>query len=343
MIVRENIALRDYTTFKIGGTARYFVEATNDQDVIDAIAFAREKSVPYFILGGGSNTLVSDDGFAGLIILILLKGIAREDALDGKTVSLTVSAGEDWDKFVAHTVENNLWGLENLSGIPGTVGAAPVQNIGAYGTEAKETIESVRIYDPEMRTVRDIKNAECEFGYRTSIWKRAHEYMPVILSVTFRLSCRAKPNLVYKDIALYFERENITHPSLVHIREAVLEIRAGKFLDMRAVGTAGSFWKNPTVSVTVLHELESRLPGLPSFPVSDSQVKLSLAWILDRVCGLKGHAHGRASLYEHQPLVLIAFPGCTSFEIESLAAHVSKIVHDKTGVMIEREVFFLRQ
>jgi len=341
MTIRENIALRDYTTFKVGGTARYFVEATDEKDVIGAITFAREKSLPYFILGGGSNTLVSDDGFSGLIIAMRLKGVARTQMPDDKEVLVTAQAGEDWDAFVAYTVENSLWGIENLSGIPGTVGASPVQNIGAYGSEVKDTIESVHVYDPESNTVRDMKNAECEFGYRTSTWKRVREYPLIILSVTFRLSRRAKPNISYKDLALYFEREGITRPSIEHIRSAILEIRAGKFPDMRAVGTAGSFWKNPTVSLTVLRELEARYPGLPSFPVGTSQAKLPLAWILDHVCGLKGHTHGRASLYENQPLVVIAFPGCTSFEIESLVSHVSKIVHDTVGIVIERETVFL--
>lgn len=341
MTIRENISLSTYTTFKVGGLARYLVEVASESDLRDALIFAKEKGVPYFILGGGSNTLVSDDGYAGLVIIMRLLGITRTDMSDGKTVLLTASAGEDWDAFVAHAVENDLWGIENLSGIPGTVGASPVQNIGAYGCEVKDTIEQVRVFDTETDEVRDMTNTECGFGYRTSIWKIPRVSPLVILSVTFRLSRRAKVNISYKDLALYFEREQIAHPSLVHIRDAVLEIRGGKFPDLSAVGTAGSFWKNPTVSIVVATDLKSRYPGLPVYPVDESRAKLSLAWILDKIGGLKGHSHGRASLYQSQPLVLIAYPSCTSFEIDSLASHVSKIVHEKTGVVIEREVVSL--
>jgi UDP-N-acetylmuramate dehydrogenase len=341
MTIRENVALSQYTTLKVGGVARYCAEVRDGAELVEAIAFAREKKIEFFILGGGSNILASDEGFSGLVIVMRMTGITREDNTDGKTVLVTAGAGEDWDHFVAYTMENELWGIENLSGIPGTVGASPVQNIGAYGVEVRETVECVHVYDPEMNTVRDMTNAECTFGYRTSTWKRERREQLVVLSVTFLLSRRAKPNISYKDLALYFEKINIAHPSLVHIREAVLEIRGGKFPDLSALGTAGSFWKNPTVPNVLALELSLRYPGLPVFPVDESKSKLSLAWILDHVCGLKGHTHGRASLYENQPLVLIAFPSCTSFEIESLAQHVSKIVHEKTGIVIEREVVSL--
>lgn len=341
MTVKENVSLSDYTTLRVGGVARYLIEVTSEDELREAIDFSREKNIPFFILGGGSNTLVSDDGYTGLVIVMRLLGITRTDLPDGKTALLTSSAGEGWDDFVAYAVENDLWGIENLSGIPGTVGASPVQNIGAYGCEVKDIIERIRVFDTETNMVRDMENAECAFGYRTSVWKIPRVSPLVILSVTFRLSRRAKINISYKDLALYFEREQIAHPSLVHIRRAVLEIRGGKFPDLSAVGTAGSFWKNPTVSNIVARDLASRYAGLPVFPVDEAKSKLSLAWILDRVCGLKGHMHGRAALYENQPLVLIAYPGCTSFEIDSLASHVSKVVHEKTGIVIEREVVVL--
>jgi UDP-N-acetylmuramate dehydrogenase len=341
MTIRENVSIAPYTTLKVGGIARYCAEVTDEAELVEAISFAREKKVEYTIIGGGSNILVSDEGFSGLVILMRMRGITHEDASDGKTALLRCAAGEDWDYCVAYAVQNDLWGIENLSGIPGTVGASPVQNIGAYGTEVRETIEQVRVYDPEIDAVRDMTNTECEFGYRTSIWKRERVEQLVVLRVTFRLSRRARPNVSYKDLTLYFEREGILHPSLAHIRSAVLEIRGGKFPDLSAVGTAGSFWKNPTVPQKIAEELKARYPELPVFPVNESKSKLSLAWILDHVCELKGHAHGRAALYENQPLVLIAFPSCTSFEIDSLALHVSKIVHEKTGIVIEREVVSL--
>ncbi len=338
MTILENVSLRDRTTFSVGGQARFLVEVHDETELKDAVAYAKEKGLAYLPLGGGSNVLVSDDGYDGLIIVIHMKGIERVDDPDGRHARLFVSAGEDWDSFVAYAVKESLWGVENLSGIPGTVGASPVQNIGAYGSEVKDTIESVRAYDCENECIVELSNAECEFGYRTSIWKRERVHPLIVTRVTYRLSRRATPKLSYKDLALYFEREGVLNPSLEHIRSAVLEIRAGKFPDLSAVGTAGSFWKNPTVSQIVYRELVLRYPGLPSFPAHDGAVKLPLAWILDRVCNLRGHTHGRAALYENQPLVLIAFPGCTSFEIESLVSHVSSLVHHTTGIVIEREV-----
>jgi len=341
MTIKENVSLVSYTTLRVGGVARYLVEIVSESDLTESLSFAKEKGVPYFILGGGSNTLVSDDGYEGLVIVMRLSGITREDASDGKTTLVTAFSGESWDGLVAYAVENDLWGIENLSGIPGTVGASPVQNIGAYGCEVKDTIERVHVFDTETSEVYDMENAECGFGYRTSVWKIPRVSPLVILSVTFRLSRRAKVNISYKDLALYFEQEQIVHPSLAHIRLAVLEIRGGKFPDLSAVGTAGSFWKNPTVPTIVARDLATRYEGLPVFPVDESRSKLSLAWILDKVCKFKGHMHGRAALYENQPLVLIAYPGCTSFEVESLASHVSKVVHEKTGIVIEREVVSL--
>lgn len=337
MTILENVPLSQYSTFRIGGTARYLININSEEDIRAGFSFARENSLEVVILGSGSNTLISDDGFDGLIMVMAVKGISSRD-VGRDRVEIDVGAGENWDDFVAWTTERSFWGLENLSGIPGTVGASPIQNIGAYGVEVGESIENVRVYDPERDDFLNMGKNECEFGYRTSIWKRARTTPLVILRVTFMLSRRANPRLSYRDLAIYFENERVKNPSIEHIRNAIIEIRSNKFPDLSAVGTAGSFWKNPTVSITVYRELLAKYPDLPSFPIGDDRVKLPLAWILDHICNLKGHAHGRAALYENQPLVMIAFPGCTSFEVESLAEHVSRVVHQMTGIIIEREV-----
>ncbi len=372
MKILEHIDLAPYTTFKVGGKARYFCAAESEADLLAALEFARERGLRTFVLGGGSNILVGDGGFDGLVIKMEMKGVAFEGAASAGDALVTAAAGEGWDDLVALTVGRGLWGLENLSAIPGTVGAAPVQNIGAYGVEAKDAIESVRAVHAETGAARSFTNAECRFSYRESFFKTAEGKKWIIVSVTFRLSEKPRPNLSYKDLKDFFapggERSKNQHLLLANnlqeanvgfssasaraisvcdIREAVIVIRSRKFPDLSQVGTAGSFWKNPIIPLQQYESLKAKYPDLPSFPAGIDKtgtelVKIPLAWILDRVCDLKGHkgsvGGGEIALFQNQPLVLVATKGATAADISDFANGVADMVRQKTGIEIEREV-----
>ena len=337
MKILERVSLAPYTTFNVGGEARYFCIVSNNEDLLSGFEFARSKSLPTFILGGGSNIVASDKGFNGLVIKMEMKGV--EFGVGGR---VTAKAGEMWDDFVAKTVVKNLWGVENLSLIPGTVGAAPVQNIGAYGVEAKDTIESVHAIHSLTGEVRTFSNKECMFGYRESFFKSKAGKKWVITSVVFILSELPRIHLSYKDLAEFFGSRLIEGsrnlPSQDEIRSAVIQIRMKKFPDLTKIGTAGSFWKNPIISEEMFRKLHKTYPDMPSFPAHAGHVKVSLAWILDKVCGLKGWSEGNVGLFEKQPLVLVAKKGATANEIQVFHKKIEKTVYDKTGIYIEPEV-----
>lgn len=333
----ENISLSEHTTFKIGGNARFFFRAKSVEDLKKALAFAKEEKVPFFILGGGSNLLVSDDGFSGVVIKNEILGTTFEES--GGSVLVKVGAGENWDEFVGETVEKGFFGLENLSGIPGTVGAAPVQNIGAYGTEVKDTIVSVEVLDFATGEVETISNAECAFQYRDSFFKTSEGKNFIITSVTFRLKKEAPLNLEYKDLKNYFAGKPT--PTLSEVRRAVLEIRSKKFPDLKVFGTAGSFFKNPIISAEKFQELKNKFPELPGFEQPGGLVKISLAWILDHVCQMKGFSKGALALFERQPIVLINSGGAGAQHVDEFAQQVIDSVKEKTGIEVEWEVQYI--
>ena len=350
MEFQENIPLSALTTFKIGGPARYFIRAVTAEDVIDASAFAKEKGVPFFAVGAGSNLLASDNGFAGLIIKIEIPGVSFEER--ATEVLITAGAGERWDAFVDATVKRGLYGLENLSGIPGSVGGAPVQNIGAYGAEAKDTIVSVDTIDSETGAPRRFSNAECRFGYRDSFFKTADGKRYIITAVTFALKKNGKLNLEYRDLKNYFARSGAAKATLANVREAVLEIRRGKFPDLAIYGTAGSFFKNPIITKKQFDELKKRFPDMPGFPaVADSRisdvgrrgqqeeaVKIPLAWILDNILHYKGVAAGEVGSFKAQPLVLVSRGEGRADDVRRFADDLAAKVLKATGIAIEREV-----
>ncbi len=350
--------LSELTTFKIGGKADYFCRVVSTVELQEALAFARPavggasaRSLPIFILGGGSNVLVGDDGFRGFVIKIEISGIVWEEKTHQMFAAyqhlVRACAGENWDAFVAETITRGLWGLENLSGIPGTVGGAPVQNIGAYGSEVKNVIEWVEAVDMRTGAPRKMLPEECEFGYRDSIFKKKEGKNYIITRVAFCLRADGTPNLSYKDLAEHFARPTRKRsrcgragkptPTLSEVRRAVLEIRARKFPSLDTHGTAGSFFKNPVVSPEKFAELKKRFPELSGF-TTEKMVKLSLAWILDKMCGLKGYSHDGAALWKDQPLVLVNEGGASASDVEALAEKIAAIVKEKTGIEIEREV-----
>ncbi len=334
MTIQERVSLAPHTTFKIGGNARYFSVAKSVEELKGLLEYAREHKLKVLILGWGSNILVSDKGFDGLVIKMDMKGATFEKS--GQYALVTAWAGEGWDELVSKTVEWGAWGLENLSLIPGTVGASPVQNIGAYGREVMDVIDSVRVIDSSTGEEKEMSNVECGFSYRDSIFKKPESKNLVILSVTFKLPLERSANISYKDLALFFKDK--PNPSQSEIRDAVIAIRTGKFPDLRTTGTAGSFWKNPIICNEHYEGLLKKYPTMPHFRVSDEAVKIPLAWILDNVCGFKGFEMGKAGLYKKQPLVLVSYVGASFEDVSNLEKFVAKAVFDKTGIEIQREV-----
>jgi len=335
MTIRENISLAQYTTFKIGGKARFFCRVRSEDDLLYAINFAKANNLPIFILGGGSNILISDKGFAGLVIRMKIGGINFKDI--GRTVVASAGAGEMWDDLVERSVAKGLYGLENLSAIPGTVGAAPVQNIGAYGAEISQTLRCVRVFDTKKNIFEELSHAECQFSYRDSVFKH-QKGRYIITRVDFELLKEGEVNIDYKDLKVYFESKGMVNPSLLDVRNAVIEIRWNKLPDWKLWGTAGSFFKNPVVSSEHYERLKKEYPDLPSFPEIDDRFKLPLGWILDRICDVKGLCIGNVCTYEKQALVLVTKPGATSEEVVALAHELMERVKEKTGIEIEGEV-----
>lgn len=341
MNLLENVPLAAHTTFALGGVARFFCVVSSVDDLHKAVEYATQKKIPFFVLGGGSNILVNEAGFPGLVIKMDIKGMVFNTHTREGEVYVTAGAGESWDGFVAETVEKGLWGMENLSLIPGTVGASPVQNIGAYGVEAKDCIDSVRVFDTSVGNEVIFSSAQCGFGYRDSIFKRIESKKYIITAVTFRLHTKPNPKLLYKDLKEFFLARNNTNPSQKEIRDAVIAIRTEKFPDLSIIGTAGSFWKNPIIAKSRFEKLKTTWSAMPSFPADGDNVKVPLAYILDAVCNLKGFTTGRVGLFKKQPLVLVAEKGATTADVMKLADYVAKQVKEKTQISIEREVEYL--
>ncbi len=338
MSIQKDILLKDLTTFRIGGPAKHFCVVRNEDELIEAVNFSKKYRVPFFVLGGGSNILVADEGFEGIVIKMEMKGVTYKE--EGTDVFVTASAGENWDSFVSQIVEKGLYGLENLSYIPGTVGAAPVQNIGAYGSELKDTVISVHVLDVVKDEYKDLSNTECKFSYRDSIFKEDPKKY-IVLSVTFRLSNRGTLNIGYKDVQEYFDFKKIKEPTLKQVRNAVIEIRQRKLPDVKEYGTAGSFFKNVIVPNAQAQALLKKYPEMILHKVNDKKVKIPIAWILDHVCGFRGVKKGNVGTFRNQALVLINHGGATAAEIIALAQKMVDEVYDKTGIEIEPEVEYV--
>jgi UDP-N-acetylmuramate dehydrogenase len=324
------------TTLGVGGSADYFGEARTEEELRVCIEWARQEGVPLTILGGGSNVLIPDEGIRGLVLRPRFSEITCRE--EGAYTLVTAGAGVVFDEFVGMLVTQGLWGLENLSGIPGTVGGVPIQNVGAYGVEAKDVIVSVDAYDPLTGAIRTVSHDECAFAYRDSYFKQGGKHL-IITSVTFRVSEEPLPKLGYKDLAARFDREEA--PTLAEIRHAVIEIRSRKFPDWRTTGTAGSFFKNPIIPMEHYERLRTTYPELPGFPTEDCHVKVSLGWILDHVCGLRGYTEGAVGLYREQALVLVCERTASTEEVIAFGDMVIARVFEATAIHVEREVTML--
>ncbi len=332
------IPLAPLTTLGIGGAARFFVEAESEDELIAAIQFAEERGLPVFILGGGSNVLVSDEGFPGLVVRVAIHGIEWSE-------QVTVGAGENWDNFVRQCVERNLAGVECLSGIPGLVGGTPVQNVGAYGQEVSETITRVRAFDRQQKQIVELRNAECGFSYRTSIFNSTERNRYVVLAVSFALKTNGEPALRYPDVKNYFAGRN-DQPSLAEIRQAIIEIRSRKGMvivpDDPDCRSAGSFFKNAIISVEAFAKLETAANERPpSFPAADGKVKVPAAWLIEHAGFQRGYAKGRAGISSKHTLAIINRGSATASEVWALVNEIQERVAEKFGVWLMPEPIFV--
>lgn len=342
MEIQENIALAPLTTLGVGGSARYFACAVSVEDVIAAVTFAEERKLPLFVLGGGSNVLISDNGWPGLVLQMRISGI--DHTHERETIRLIVGAGEDWDAFVAFCITRHLAGLECLSGIPGSVGATPVQNVGAYGQEVSQTIAAVLVFDLADKQVREMDATDCEFGYRSSVFNTRERGRYIILRVTYEVRAGGSPNLSYADLQKYFADRNEA-PTLAEVRQAVLKIRASKGMlitpgdpDSRS---AGSFFKNPVLMAPQFDELSQRakqrdLP-LPSYPALSQNRKISAAWLVENSGFTKGYVKGRAGISTKHALALLNRGNASAAEIIALRDEIQQRVEQQWGIKLEPE------
>ncbi|HYK34555.1 UDP-N-acetylmuramate dehydrogenase [Alloacidobacterium sp.] len=340
MQVLKQVNLAPYTTFGIGGPARWFIEASTEEDVLEAVRFAREQNAPLFVLGGGSNLLVSDAGFPGVVLHIALKGIEQQHL--GAATGFSVAAGEDWDAFVTVAVCQNCGGIECLAGIPGSVGGTPVQNVGAYGQEVAETIRLVRALDLQATRFVDLSAAECGFAYRRSIFNSSHRDRYIVTSVQYELKNGVDPVVSYADLKRYFQNWKFS-PALPEVSSAVREIRRGKGMlivpgdpDCRS---AGSFFKNPVISAEHFEQIVTSSNGanVPHYPVADGQVKVPAAWLLDQAGFHKGYVLGRAGISSKHTLALINRDGASASDIAALRDVIIAMVVEKFAIHLEPE------
>ena len=337
---RENVPLAPFTTFHIGGPARYFAEASTEADITAAVLWAHDRQLPLFLLGGGSNLLVPDTGFPGLVLHITIPGIHSlgHGLFD-------VGAGESWDAFVSHAIAAGHAGIECLAGIPGSVGGTPVQNVGAYGQEVSETITSVRAFDRHTQSFTDLPKQACNFRYRASLFNTDQPHRYIVTSVRFQLRPNAPPTLHYADL----QRRFAAHPSptLAEVASAVREIRQSKGMlitpgdpDCRS---AGSFFKNPIIPTGRFQTLAAAHPGaeIPHWPAGPNLIKLPAAWLLERSGFVKGYGTGPAGISSRHTLALINRGHATFADIERLEAEIKAGVHARFGITLEREPVLL--
>jgi UDP-N-acetylmuramate dehydrogenase len=344
--IQENVPLSPLTTLGVGGDARFFVTAKEERDVDGAIAFARRKSLSLFVLGGGSNLVISDRGWSGLVLHIGIEGLQQRTAND--KIIFDVGAGMDWDGFVAHAVSRNCAGVECLSGIPGSVGGTPVQNVGAYGQEVSETIVSVVAFDLTERRVCELSGAECGFSYRASIFNTSQRGRYIILRVSYALVPGGQPALRYADLQNYFAGRD-GPPTLAETRDAVRRVRASKGMllspgdpDSRS---AGSFFKNPVVSPSQHDDLTrcaaARNLQIPSYPALSQQRKISTAWLVENSGFKKGYVKGRAAISSKHALAIVNRGGATAADIIALRDEIKARVEETWGIRLEPEPVFV--
>lgn len=334
MLIQENISLFKYNSFRCEAKAKYFCTVKRKDEINDALSWCTHQGKSFLVLGGGSNILFTKD-FDGLIIKMEIKGIKvlKETASE---VLITVGAGENWHLLVKYCVQKGWGGLENLSLIPGTVGAAPIQNIGAYGIEAKETIQQINAYDTQEQQWIILNQAQCQFGYRNSIFKQAKNRY-IITEVQFLLQKQPKLHTDYGAIREVLHHKQIKNASIEDISNAIIEIRTEKLPDPALLGNAGSFFKNPTVDVRIYNELKKIHPSIIAFPISNTEYKIAAGWLIEQA-GWKGKKNGSVGCYEKQALVIVNYDQATGKEIYNFSEAIIQSVKNMFSIQLEREV-----
>lgn len=338
MEIQQNISLKNYSTMRLGGNARYLAKVNSKTDLTDCLNWAQANNQKFIIIGNGSNIVWQDSGFDGLVIVSQIK--LSEVKEISKTQSLfTQGAGENWDDFVSKTVELGFSGIEQLSLIPGTAGAAPVQNIGAYGRELKDVLESVEVFDIKKNEFLNLSNADCRFGYRTSIFKTHSKGQYAITSITLKLTRTNPQPPFYNSLQTYLQNNQITNYTPASIRQAVIEIRRDKLPDPKQVANNGSFFTNPIVSKEIVHSLLELYTDMPNWPQADEQIKLSAGWLLEHAGFTKGYqdvSTGMA-LWKNQPLVVVNQSARETSDLLAFKQKIVDTVYSKFGITLEQE------
>ncbi|SEC40253.1 UDP-N-acetylmuramate dehydrogenase [Terriglobus roseus] len=353
MQIEEHVQLAPFTTLGIGGPARWLLTATTQADVVAAVDFARERTLPVFVLGGGSNLLIADDGFAGVVLRMAIPGISKEIATDGRTL-VRAGAGEPWDGFVQFAVAADLAGVECLAGIPGTVGGTPVQNVGAYGQEVAETIAVVHAFDTQTGGFVELSNEDCGFSYRTSVLNTSERGRYIVVRVDFRLQPGGAPKLAYADLRKHFgftvngvpgDVTSAASPTLSEVADAVRDIRKSKGMVFDAADpnshSAGSFFRNPIVPQEALLRVSEAsglaVDAVPHWPAGDGLVKLPAAWLLERAGFERGYALGNAGISTRHTLALVNRGSATAADMIALRERIIADVASKFGITLEQE------
>ena len=334
MEISENISLQALHSFGCNEKANYFAKIDSIGAIEKSIQWAKENNTPYLILGSGSNILFTK-AFEGLVLKMEIMGIKKLKETASE-VFLEVGAGENWHHFVIYCVQKGWGGVENLSLIPGTVGAAPIQNIGAYGVEAKDSIESVTAFDTQSGNFVTLKNSECSFGYRTSLFKKdTNRY--IISSVQFVLQKQPIFRTEYGAIKEVLHQKNNKQPSLEAISNAVIQIRSEKLPDPKKIGNAGSFFKNPTITKDLFEVLVAKYPKMIAYPITDDTYKIAAGWLIE-ACGWKGIQKGNVGCYEKQSLVIVHYNNGPGMEIYNFSEEIIQSVLTQFDILLEREV-----
>lgn len=332
--IRENVSLKNFNTFGVEAIARYLVEIYHEDDLTELFLDPQWLQIPRLVLGGGSNVLFTKD-FDGLVIRMNIRGI--EHRISHEEVYVEAGAGENWNELVNYCVSHNFAGMENLSLIPGSVGASPVQNIGAYGVELKDVFDSCRAFEISTQQIKTFVKEACGFGYRESVFKSELKNQFIITSVKFKLSLQPKVNTTYGAIITELQNRGISNPTISDVSKVVSQIRVSKLPDPSTIGNAGSFFKNPIIELVQFEKLKAEFPDVVNFPLGKNQVKLAAGWLIEQ-CGWKGKVVGQTGTYKNQALVLVNYGHATGVEIFALSSQIIDSVYNKFGVALQREV-----
>lgn len=335
-LVQRHKNLQPYNTMNLPVIANYYVQARNNKEVIQAANFAVNEDLPLWILGGGSNVIFMED-YNGLVLHIVSKGINIIDETE-EDIVVQVAAGEIWDEFLQYCIKQQWYGLENLAIIPGVIGAAPIQNIGAYGQEVADCIERVHVINIDDLSESVLQKNECQFEYRNSIFKNTCSRKYIITAVDFRLHKKFTAYLGYQVLADYLQK--IPSPSVQDVRNAVIAIRQSKLPLPSDIANAGSFFKNPIIEIEQYQLLLQKYPETPAFKQSATEIKLAAAWLIEQ-CGWKGKNLGSVGMYEKQALILVNHGGASYADVKQLLEQIQKNVNQRFNVMLEPEPIFI--